>query len=76
VGRFFFNWAVMALALWATAWILPGVHVSSTAALAVGALVLGFVNAVIRPILTLLTLPVTAFCVSVLFWFVGSWGEG
>ena len=59
MGRFVFNWAVMALALWATAWILPGVHVQSTPALLIGALALGFVNAVIRPVMTLLTLPIT-----------------
>jgi len=59
VGRFFLRWLVMVLALWATAWILPGVHLSSTPALLVGALALGFVNAVIRPVMTLLTLPIT-----------------
>ncbi len=59
MGRFFFNWMVAALALWATAWILPGVHVASTSALLVGALALGFVNAIVRPVMTLLTLPLT-----------------
>jgi len=106
-----FSWLVTALALWVTAWILPGVHVSSTTALLVGALALGFGNAIVRPILTILTLPLTvvtlglfylvvngiafalaavvvpglsvdnfwwamlgAFCVSLVSWFVGSWG--
>jgi putative membrane protein len=41
------------------AYIVPGVTVSSWPALAAGALVLGFVNAVIRPVLTILTLPLT-----------------
>lgn len=57
--RFFVHWLVVAAALAATAWILPGVTVASWPALAVAALVLGLVNAVIRPILVLLTLPVT-----------------
>lgn len=59
MGRFFLNWLIMAIALWVTAWILPGVHLVSTPALLVGALALGFANAIIRPILTLLTLPIT-----------------
>jgi putative membrane protein len=59
MGVFLVHWAVMAVALWGTAYILAGVHVTSWTALAVGALVLGFVNAVIRPILVILTLPIT-----------------
>jgi putative membrane protein len=58
VNRFFAHWLTTALALGATAWILPGVEVASLTAL-MAALVLGFVNAVIRPILLLRTLPIT-----------------
>jgi putative membrane protein len=57
--RFLIHWIVTALALWVSAWLLPGVHVRSTVALVVAALVLGFVNAVLRPLLVLLTLPIT-----------------
>lgn len=59
MSRFLVHCLVVALALAATAYILPGVDVASWVALAVAALVLGVVNAVVRPILTLLTLPVT-----------------
>ena len=59
MSRFLIHWLVVALALYAAAWILPGVAVSSWPALLVAALVLGFVNAVIRPILVILTLPIT-----------------
>ncbi len=59
MSRFLVHWLVVAIALWATAWILPGVGISSWPALLVAALVLGLVNAVVRPILVLLTLPVT-----------------
>lgn len=57
--RFLIHWLVIALALWVTAYILPGVAFSSTTALAVAAIVLGVINALVRPILTLLTLPIT-----------------
>lgn len=56
---FLVHWLIIAAALWVTAYILPGVAVESTRALAVGAIVLGLVNALIRPILTILTLPIT-----------------
>jgi putative membrane protein len=57
--KFLIHWLVVALALAATAWLLPGVHVASWTSLAIAALVLGLVNAIVRPILTLLTLPLT-----------------
>jgi len=57
--RFLIHWLVIALALWVTATILPGVQIDSTQALAIAAVVLGLVNALIRPILTILTLPIT-----------------
>jgi putative membrane protein len=57
--RFLIHWLIIALALWVTAYILPGVEVDSYGALAIAAVVLGLVNALIRPILTILTLPIT-----------------
>ena len=47
------------IALAAAAYLLPGVQISSWPALAIGALVLGFVNAIVRPIMVILTLPIT-----------------
>jgi len=57
--RFLIHWLIIALALWLTSYILPGVQVDSYQALAIAAIVLGLVNALIRPILTILTLPIT-----------------
>src|SRR5690606_37726835 len=56
---FLVQWFVVAIALAVTAYIVPGVIIESGVALAVAALVLGLVNALVRPILTLLTLPLT-----------------
>jgi putative membrane protein len=59
VRGFLVHWFVMAVALGVTAYIVPGVHVGSWPALAVGSLVLGLVNAIVRPLLVILTLPIT-----------------
>lgn len=59
MNGFVAHWIVTALALVAADWMLDGVRVGSGIALAVGALVLGLVNAVVRPALTLLTFPLT-----------------
>jgi putative membrane protein len=53
------TWLLSAVAVSVSAWIVPGVAVESFGiALAVAA-VLGIINAVVRPILVLLTLPIT-----------------
>ncbi len=59
MSRFLSHWLAVTIALAATAWLLPGVNISSWPALLIAALVLGFVNAVVRPLLVLLTLPIT-----------------
>lgn len=56
---FLTQWIVVAVALAVTAYLVPGVVVTSFTALVVAALVLGLVNALVRPILTILTLPLT-----------------
>ena len=66
---FLAHWLTTAAALGATAWMLPGVRVDSLAALAAAALVLGFVNAIVRPLLVLLTLPFTVLTLG-LFYFI------
>ncbi len=66
---FLVHWMTLAAALAATAWLLPGVRVDSPAALLVAALVLGFLNAILKPLLVLLTLPLTVLTLG-LFYFV------
>jgi len=49
--------ATNALALWASGRLFEGVSIHGGWAYVIGAVVLGFVNGVIKPILTILTLP-------------------
>ena len=53
------RWLLMALSLGLTAWIVPGIRVSGPAALLIAALVIGLLNALVKPFLVLLTLPLT-----------------
>ena len=50
---------INAAALWVAAQLIPGIHLSDAASTFLAALVLGVINAVVRPILIFLTLPVT-----------------
>jgi putative membrane protein len=53
------QWLIYAAAILLTAYLLPGVKVSGFGTALLAALVLGLANAVLRPILVLLTLPLT-----------------
>ncbi|MBI3221974.1 MAG: phage holin family protein [Nitrosomonadales bacterium] len=78
--RLLLIWALNALALIAVANFVPGIHVDGFAAALIAAFFLGLVNTLIRPLLLLLTLPVTLLTLGLfifvinglLFWWVGS----
>jgi putative membrane protein len=57
--RLLIGWAINALCLLAIPYILPGVQISGFVAALVAALVIGLLNIIIKPILFILTLPVT-----------------
>ncbi len=65
--QFLAHWITTALALGAVSWMLPGVTLNSLPALLVAALVLGFVNAVVKPVLVLLTLPITVLTLGLFY---------
>ncbi len=53
------NWLVSTLVLVITAYLLPGIHIESFFTAVVLALVLGVLNILVKPLLLLLTLPIT-----------------
>lgn len=63
------NILINALAVFITSYILPGVHLNNFGTAVLVALLLSIANAVIRPILIILTLPVTILTLG-LFTFV------
>lgn len=73
-------WILNAVALLIVAYVLPGIVVASFGSALIAALVLGLLNALVKPVLILLTLPITIVTLglfllvlnALLFWFVGS----
>lgn len=59
MAGFLIRWVVSALALWVAQALLPGIRIEDAGTLFIAALLLGFVNAIVRPLLILLTLPIT-----------------
>lgn len=89
--RFLGNLIVTGLALWVTALILPGMHLGQNAAsaltqvitIAVIALILSLINAIIKPILSFLALPITCLTlglfqlvINTLMLLLASWVSG
>lgn len=55
---FLLNWLVAALAVAIAAYLLPGISITGFFAALVTALILGLINAFIKPLVVLLTLPI------------------
>ncbi len=82
--RLLIVWLINAIALLLLSYIMPSIHVASFATALIAALVLGLINTLIRPLLIILTLPVTLITLglfilvinALLFWFAGSFIRG
>ena len=77
--KLFFHWFVATIAILVTAYLVPGVTVTLTGAI-IAAVVLGILNLFIKPILFILTLPITILTLglfslvinALLVWLAGS----
>ncbi len=57
--RFLVHWGVTSLSLWVASYVFTGIQFADTSSLIISALLLGFANAIVRPLLVILTLPLT-----------------
>lgn len=77
-------WVINAAALLALPWVFDSIRIEGFYTALIAALILGLINAVIRPILIVLTLPLTLLTLGLfifvinglLFWFVASFMDG
>ena len=78
LGEFFIRWFVTAVAVFVAAWIVPGINYTSFTGLALASLLLGIINALVRPVLLILCLPLILVTMGIfilvlnalLLWFV------
>ena len=74
------NWVLNALALYLVSRLVPGIHLASFYSALIAILLIGFINTLVRPVLLLLTLPITILTLglftfvinAVLFMFAGN----
>jgi putative membrane protein len=62
---FFVRSLITAIGLWLANAIVPGIDIETTGTLILAALLMGLVNALVRPIIVLLTLPITVVTLGV-----------
>ena len=82
--RLLLAWLINTAALFAVSWFMQSVEIADFTTALIAALVLGLVNALIRPVLVLLTLPVTVVTLGLfifiinglMFWAVASMVSG
>ncbi|HEY1327766.1 MAG TPA: phage holin family protein [Casimicrobiaceae bacterium] len=82
--RLLLTWVINAAALFLLPYLFTGIHVPDFMHAMIAALVLGLINAIIRPILVILTLPATLLTLGLfifiingfLFWLVGQMNLG
>jgi putative membrane protein len=72
MARNLLNWIALTIAVGAADYLIPGISHDSLAALAVAALVLALLNAVLKPILALLSLPFIILTLGLFFLLINA----
>jgi putative membrane protein len=67
MAGFLVHTIVLAVAIWVTAQVVSGVTIVSWGALALAAVMLAVVNAIVRPILLIVTLPITVLTLGLFY---------
>ena len=59
IVAFLLHWGITAVSLWVASLIFKGIKFDNATALIVSALLLGLANAIVKPLIIILTLPLT-----------------
>jgi len=59
IGPFLLHWSITALSLWVASLIFKSLKFDTVSSLVIAALLLGLANAIVRPLLVILTFPLT-----------------
>lgn len=72
MNGFLVRLAITAVGLWAASTLVSGITVSDTTTLLIAALGLGIVNAVVRPIFVVMTIPITILSLGLFLWVINA----
>lgn len=68
--RFIARWVVGTVAIYATAWLIPAIEVTNFSTAVWAGLIFGLLNALVRPVLILFTLPAHIFTLGLSLFFI------
>lgn len=66
------GWIINATALYVTVFLVPGIEVDNVPTIFLSALVIGFVNILIKPAVHLISLPITIFTLGIFALFINA----
>jgi len=69
---FWLRLLITALGLWIAEAVVPGIRFSTPMSLLAAALLLGLVNAFVRPVLVILTFPITVLSLGLFLWVINA----
>lgn len=72
VVRFIARWVVGTLAIYATPWLIPAIEVTNFATAIWAGLIFGLLNALVRPVLVLFTLPAHILTLGLSLFFINA----
>ncbi len=78
------HWLILSLAILASAYVIPGIHVSGILVAILAAAILAFINTIIKPVISILTLPLNILTLGLFslvinglfFWFIAHFISG
>jgi putative membrane protein len=70
--RFIARWVVGTLAIYATTWLIPAIEVTNFATAVWAGLIFGLLNALVRPVLVLFTLPAHILTLGLSLFFINA----
>ncbi|MBW1972934.1 MAG: phage holin family protein [Deltaproteobacteria bacterium] len=63
---------VNGVALWVTAWLVKGIDIKGLSSLILAVILLGILNAIIKPVLIFLTLPINILTMGIFTFFINA----
>ncbi len=66
------RFAITSLGLWLASALVPGITANEPVTLLLAAVLLGVVNAIVRPIAVVLTIPITILSLGFFLWFINA----
>ncbi len=70
--RLIIGWILFSIAIYLTAYLLPGIHLVDFTSALIAAVGLGLINAVIKPVLLILTLPLNILTLGLLTFVINA----